>query len=301
MTAIAYYTGYDDPFYEGEGYARWMQYPPPYWLNGHYYYAWPWLWMDGDPDPGWDASTWEGYLLERLSIDSDLTIDLEGGYDGDLGMGWLGVSVHNEGSLPLTGRLQCVLTESNLYYEAPNDLDWHHHVMRDMIPDALGTAISVAPGETEVVAHSILVDPSWDESECELICFVHDDVFQPDSTREVWQGAKISLSELAEHAAGFAGRGAGDAVALHACHPNPARRGTRIAFDLPRTQDVRLTLFDVGGRRLRLLHSGVLVPGRYEMCWDGRDRHGQRVPPGVYFYRLEAGEDGRSHKLVVSE
>ena len=59
--------------------------------------------------------------------------------------------------------------------------------------------------------------------------------------------------------------------------PNPFRRGTELAA-LPGT---RLEVLDVTGRRRAVLSAGPA--GR--SAWDGRDRAGQRLPPGLYFVR----------------
>jgi len=52
---------------------------------------------------------------------------------------------------------------------------------------------------------------------------------------------------------------------------------------------VRLQLFDVTGRRVRVLADGALAAGRHTLVWDGRLEGGRRAPAGIYFYRLELG------------
>jgi hypothetical protein len=39
--------------------------------------------------------------------------------------------------------------------------------------------------------------------------------------------------------------------------------------------------------------------GIYRIKWDGKDRFGQDVPSGVYFYQLQAGGMVQTKKLVV--
>jgi hypothetical protein len=86
--------------------------------------------------------------------------------------------------------------------------------------------------------------------------------------------------------------------ALHEIAPNPFRASTVIRFDLPRAGPTRLEIFNVTGRRVRVLESGKMNPGRYAPVWDGRDGAGRAVSPGVYFVRLESG-DFRATKKVV--
>jgi hypothetical protein len=61
---------------------------------------------------------------------------------------------------------------------------------------------------------------------------------------------------------------------------------------------VELRVYDVGGRRVRTLVDGVLAPDHYELEWDGRDDRGRAIAPGVYLYRLTAGDRSLAHRLV---
>jgi hypothetical protein len=74
------------------------------------------------------------------------------------------------------------------------------------------------------------------------------------------------------------------------CSPNPFTGGTSLALTLPSDTDVHVAVYDVAGRRVRTLVSGVLSRGTHEIAWDGRDRAGSEVSTGVYFYRVKAGD-----------
>ncbi|MGH7726914.1 MAG: FlgD immunoglobulin-like domain containing protein [Candidatus Eiseniibacteriota bacterium] len=86
---------------------------------------------------------------------------------------------------------------------------------------------------------------------------------------------------------------------LHPAAPNPLHDRTIVTFDLPRETEVSLRLYDVRGRLLRTLASGAVTPGRHQRAWDGVDEAGNRVPPGVYFVRLEAGATMRMQRKIV--
>jgi hypothetical protein len=47
------------------------------------------------------------------------------------------------------------------------------------------------------------------------------------------------------------------------------------------------------------LAEGALPAGPASRLWDGRDEAGHQVPAGVYFYRLEAGGEVLTRKLLV--
>ncbi len=86
---------------------------------------------------------------------------------------------------------------------------------------------------------------------------------------------------------------------LGANHPNPFRAGgTRIAFSLAHDAHVRLSVFDVQGRRIRTLADGNLPRGEYDLGWNGRTDDGREVTPGVYFYRLETPEYTATRRMT---
>jgi hypothetical protein len=72
-------------------------------------------------------------------------------------------------------------------------------------------------------------------------------------------------------------------------YPNPFNPRTSIAFSLSRRSEVSLEVYDLRGRRVRTLLGGeILEPGTHAQEWNGRDRDGNGVASGVYFYRLRA-------------
>ncbi|HMB69392.1 MAG TPA: FlgD immunoglobulin-like domain containing protein, partial [bacterium] len=87
--------------------------------------------------------------------------------------------------------------------------------------------------------------------------------------------------------------------ALYASRPNPVRGTAEIRFDLPAAASVSLEIYDVTGRRVRVVERGSRAAGRHAAVWDARDDSGTRVAAGIYFYRLNAGEQQDIRKIVV--
>jgi hypothetical protein len=81
--------------------------------------------------------------------------------------------------------------------------------------------------------------------------------------------------------------------------PQPARTGATIGFDLPIQTAVRLEVFDVAGRNVRLLAAGQYAPGSYSLPWDLRRGDGSRLSAGVFFVRLQAGGQSRLSRMVI--
>jgi hypothetical protein len=79
--------------------------------------------------------------------------------------------------------------------------------------------------------------------------------------------------------------GAPARFALYGPYPNPSRGGATIPFDVARTTTVRLTVYDVMGRRQATLVDRKYEPGRYDVTYDGR-----RWASGVYFIVIEMGD-----------
>ena len=85
---------------------------------------------------------------------------------------------------------------------------------------------------------------------------------------------------------------------LSRCYPNPFIKTTFIAFDIPEELRCIIDIFDVSGRRIKVLTDEVLKPGHYSVEWNGRDSSGKRIPDGIYFYRLSTKNYTRMRKMV---
>ena len=70
--------------------------------------------------------------------------------------------------------------------------------------------------------------------------------------------------------------------ALSQNYPNPFNPETQIAFSLPQAGAVRLSVFDVLGRKVAVLVDEPLPAGHHEATFEAA-----QLPSGVYLYRLE--------------
>ncbi len=82
-------------------------------------------------------------------------------------------------------------------------------------------------------------------------------------------------------------------------YPNPFNPRTTISFVLPTAGRVAITVFDVRGRRVATLLDEVLPADRHEVTWDGRDGRDRAVSAGVYFYRVESGNDRSVGRMAL--
>lgn len=87
-------------------------------------------------------------------------------------------------------------------------------------------------------------------------------------------------------------------VYLSPPHPLPFVTETRFTFSLPVPTDVSLAIYDLAGRRVKTLASGVHAAGTHALRWDGRNASGSHVSPGLYFIRC-ATPQGQDVRRVV--
>jgi subtilisin family serine protease len=70
--------------------------------------------------------------------------------------------------------------------------------------------------------------------------------------------------------------------------PNPFTHGTALRLTLPSAATADVAIFDLAGRRLRVLFTGPLGAGAHDLRWDGRDNAGAQVRQGMYLLRIRA-------------
>ncbi|MFC1548227.1 T9SS type A sorting domain-containing protein, partial [Candidatus Neomarinimicrobiota bacterium] len=81
---------------------------------------------------------------------------------------------------------------------------------------------------------------------------------------------------------------------------NPMQEAsTTILYSLVEPSDVRLAIFDLLGREVRVLDSGFKEDSEHIVRWNGKDTLGKLVSSGIYIYRLEVDGQTLSRKLVV--
>ncbi len=117
-----------------------------------------------------------------------------------------------------------------------------------------------------------------------------------------WPPFEEFLRELEQGDAATALSGAGlpRAFELRQNYPNPFNPSTMIAYSVPRGgRKVNLEIFDIRGRLVRTLASGVHEQGSYRVLWGGTDESGRAVASGVYFSRLRADGFTAVRKMVL--
>jgi hypothetical protein len=82
-------------------------------------------------------------------------------------------------------------------------------------------------------------------------------------------------------------------------YPNPFNPATKIKFQLPEAQNVKLTIYDMRGSKIRTLVNTNYPAGEHVVSWDATDNNGNRVASGLYVYRFEAGRFSKINKMIL--
>jgi subtilisin family serine protease len=86
--------------------------------------------------------------------------------------------------------------------------------------------------------------------------------------------------------------------AFHAPQPNPSATTSTFRFTLARPAAVRLEIFDVSGRRIRVIDRAGATAGGQTVSWDGADDTGRTSPAGTYFARLSTAGRQATQRVV---
>jgi flagellar hook assembly protein FlgD len=76
---------------------------------------------------------------------------------------------------------------------------------------------------------------------------------------------------------------------------------TQIRYALPQRSHVKLMIYDLHGRLVRILEDAEKSAGAHVQTWDGLDGDGIPAASGVYLYRLQAGKSTLTRKMLLLE
>lgn len=290
--AVEYHTwwpGPQDPFYQNN--------IPENTDRTNYYNvnATPWEWVDGIIEPTWvyTYERIEAAYLTRKNTPTSVTLSHTGYYDAPSGALSVTAAASTDENLPAGDwRLQIVLTESEIAWSAPNGIETHMDIMRDMYPDAGGTPVVFTGGLPQTVEATATFDVSpYDAMHCDVVYFL-----QNYSTKEVFQAGSVPVTDLGDMT-GVAS--AAPAFQLGNVFPNPFNPKTTIPVTLPRGMHVHLEIVDAQGRLQRVLEDGSLPAGNHAFTWDGRDESGSIVASGVYLVRFASENKLETRRLML--
>ncbi|MBN1633962.1 MAG: T9SS type A sorting domain-containing protein [Ignavibacteria bacterium] len=81
---------------------------------------------------------------------------------------------------------------------------------------------------------------------------------------------------------------------LYQNYPNPFNPVTNIKFDVSKTSDIKMIIYDITGRELETLVNEKLSAGSYSVDWNGSE-----YSSGIYFYKLIAENYTETKKMIL--
>lgn len=87
--------------------------------------------------------------------------------------------------------------------------------------------------------------------------------------------------------------------ALEQNYPNPFNPSTTIKYELARTADVNITIYNIQGQKIKTIVDAKQNVGKHDVVWDGRNEAYNRVASGVYFVKMKAGDFSKTRKMIL--
>lgn len=75
---------------------------------------------------------------------------------------------------------------------------------------------------------------------------------------------------------------------LESNYPNPFNPTTTIKYELPEASSVSISIYDIRGNEVKTWENANESPGYKQITWQATDSHGNKVPAGIYIYKLTA-------------
>lgn len=91
-----------------------------------------------------------------------------------------------------------------------------------------------------------------------------------------------------------------DDFSLDANYPNPFNAATSVPFTINNPGKIKLSVYDIRGRKIRTLVQDHFSAGNYAMIWDGINDKMQVCSPGIYFSVLQMNGKTEIKKMTMS-
>jgi len=76
--------------------------------------------------------------------------------------------------------------------------------------------------------------------------------------------------------------------------PNPFNNSTLLSFDLRKTSNVKVEIYDMLGRRIATIADGVYDSGNHSVIWNA-----DNLPSGLYFCKITTGDSAQTQKITL--
>lgn len=82
-------------------------------------------------------------------------------------------------------------------------------------------------------------------------------------------------------------------------YPNPFNPTTTIKFSLAKDSNVKLSIYNIKGQKIKTMINNKLVKGNHSVIWNGTNDKNQAVSSGIYFYSIETDDLTITKKMIL--
>ena len=82
-------------------------------------------------------------------------------------------------------------------------------------------------------------------------------------------------------------------------YPNPFNPSTTIEYSLKEPCNICLEIYNIRGRKVRILINEFKCTGYYNVIWQGTDDNGKNVTSGIYFYQMKTRDYSIVKKMIL--
>ncbi len=199
------------------------------------------------------------------------------------------VTLNLASSLPAGNyKLRVFAVERNIHYTSPpgsNGETDFQYCYRKAFPDVNGVSAPTAAGTYNYI-YTYKRQSDWVDTSMFTEAFV-----QNDNGTEIMNSGRGHYTPLGINHNGL---NLPANYKLNQNFPNPFNPTTNIGFDVPRSGNVRLVVYDVLGNIVYKLVDGYLYAGSYKYDFNASD-----ISSGVYFYTLTADNFVETKRMVL--
>lgn len=283
-----------DPFYSNEIGQRLTLYSNV----PNLFLGFPTCYVDGLKEPPWPYTTSniKNEIESRIAVKTPITIQLSGqNVAGKVRSQTASINytaVINSENVIQSQDLKFILfvVESGIAYAAPNGMQVHEHVVRDIVPDQNGVSVDFSDANdlSITIEGSFDIDQSWDSENVVIVGIVQDL-----NTREVYQAEQITFVTLGVTEDN-------NTVILtdfkmDDLYPNPFNPSVNIPFSIAAESQISLQVINIIGKEVdTLIENKYYSPGNYTIQWNAT-----AFPAGTYFIRMITPNGNKIQKAIL--
>ncbi len=170
--------------------------------------------------------------------------------------------------------------------------------------DMYGTSMAT-PVVTGAIALYVERFPNKSNNEIREILFsttIEDEFTNAEGSlpNNIWGYGKLNIfSAITENVSSADEETIPNSFSISQNYPNPFNPSTTIKYSLPKSANVKLSVYNIVGQEVAVLVNDFEKEGNYNIIWNGSDGSGNSVASGVYFFNFYASVGGNIYNKSI--